>query len=106
MRLVARISSDQVSSRTDVTMSSYEGFKFTTPPSPPHDPRRPDPAPPPPPRPPPRGGDRRPSLLKTTHTPKRHTCKQTILRDTTLEGAEAIFSFVSSIIAIMSKAIA
>ena len=31
MRLVARISSDQVSSKTDVTMSSYEGFKFTTP---------------------------------------------------------------------------
>ena len=28
MRLVARISSDQVSSKTDVTTSSYEGFKF------------------------------------------------------------------------------
>ena len=34
MRLVARISSDQVSSKTDVTMSSYEGFKFTIPPPP------------------------------------------------------------------------
>ena len=28
MRLVARINSDQVSSKTDVTTSSYEGFKF------------------------------------------------------------------------------
>ena len=27
MRLVARIKSDQVSSKTDVTTSSYEGFK-------------------------------------------------------------------------------
>ena len=28
MCLVARINSDQVSSKTDVTTSSYEGFKF------------------------------------------------------------------------------
>ena len=28
MRLVARINSDQVSSKTDVTTSSYEDFKF------------------------------------------------------------------------------
>ena len=28
MRLVARINSDQVSSKTDLTTSSYEGFKF------------------------------------------------------------------------------
>ena len=35
MRLVARISSDQVSSKTDVTTSSYEGFKFCIDPAPP-----------------------------------------------------------------------
>ena len=28
MRLGARINSDQISSKTDVTTSSYEGFKF------------------------------------------------------------------------------